>query len=83
MAAMHARGELAVGETFVHESIVGSLFRGEIIEELSVSGGDGKPPIKAVRPTISGQAWITQFARVVVHPTDPFPSGYRVADIWA
>ena len=29
-----------------------------------------------------GQAWITGFASYVVDPTDPFPDGFTVGDIW-
>ena len=28
------------------------------------------------------QAWVTQHCTVVVDPTDPFPTGYTVGDIW-
>ena len=28
------------------------------------------------------QAWITQFSTIVLDPTDPFPEGYMVGDIW-
>ena len=34
MAVMHARGELKVGEQFIHESIVGSKFIGTVEEQL-------------------------------------------------
>ena len=80
MAALHARGELAVGEDFVHKSIVGTTFVGRILEETVIGAGDDA--IRAVVPTVSGQAWITQYATVVVDPTDPFPDGYTVGDIW-
>ena len=36
----------------------------------------------AVVPSISGQAWITGMATYVLDPTDPFPEGYTVGDIW-
>ena len=36
----------------------------------------------AVVPTITGTAWITGFASYVVDPTDPFPEGYTVGDLW-
>ena len=38
---------------------------------------------RAIVPTITGQAWITGFARYVVDPTDPFPDGFTIGDIWA
>ena len=77
MAAMWAKGELAIGEPFCHESILGTTFTGLLKEETTVAG------IPAVVPEISGRAWITQHAQVVCDPTDPFPHGYTVGDIWA
>ena len=77
MAVLHARGELALGEAFVHESVVGSTFTGRLVEATSVGS------LPAVVPEITGTAWITQHAQVVVHPTDPFPEGFTVGDIWA
>lgn len=76
MAVLHAKGELAIGEGFVHESILGTLFTGRLVERTRVGDHD------AVVPTISGQAWITGFASYVVDPTDPFPEGFTVGDIW-
>ncbi len=77
MAVLHARGELGLQEDFVHESILGTLFTGRLLEETTVG------PHKAVVPTISGQGWITGFANYVIDPTDPFPTGFTVGDIWA
>ena len=37
----------------------------------------------AVIPQITGQAWITGIADYVVDPTDQFPDGFTVGDIWA
>jgi proline racemase len=33
MAVLHAKGQLPIGEDFVHESIVGSIFTGRLVEE--------------------------------------------------
>jgi len=38
MAQLHARGRLATGEAFVHESIIGSLFSGRVESETGVAG---------------------------------------------
>jgi proline racemase len=76
MACLHAKGELAVGDTFLHEGILGTVFTGRLIDETTV--GDHT----AVVPTIAGQAWITGFAQYVLDPTDPFPEGYTLGDIW-
>eukprot|EP00054_Salpingoeca_dolichothecata_P018622 m.114620 g.114620 ORF g.114620 m.114620 type:complete len:78 (-) comp22942_c0_seq2:159-392(-) len=68
--------ELKLNEKFVHESIIGTTFTGELLEETQVG------EYKAVVPRIAGQAWITQICQVVVDPTDPFPEGFQVGDIW-
>jgi proline racemase len=77
MAVMHAKGELALDEDFVHEGILGTLFTGRLVRETRV----GEHP--AVVPTLTGSAWITSFSQYVVDAEDPFPEGFTVADIWS
>ena len=77
MAVMHARGELDLHQDFVHEGILGTLFTGRLVRETRV----GDHP--AVVPTLTGRAWITGFSQYVVDAEDPFPDGFKVADIWA
>jgi proline racemase len=77
MATLHARGRLAIHEPFRHEGILGTVFTGRLVEETRI--GDRA----AVVPEITGQAWITGIADYVVDPTDPFPDGFTVGDIWA
>ena len=76
MAVLHARGELAIGETLRHYGPLGTVFEGRLIGETTVGG------VPAVIPTITGTAWITGKAQYVVDPTDPFPEGYTIGDIW-
>jgi proline racemase len=76
LAVMHARGEINVGESFVHESIIGTKFD-SVIESLTHVGG-----VDAVIPTVAGQAWITDISQVGLDPADPFPIGYTLADTW-
>jgi proline racemase len=77
MATLYAKGQLAVGEAFRHEGILGTVFTGRLVEEATIGA------YRAVVPTITGTAWITGSARYVVDPTDPFPDGYTIGDIWA
>ena len=70
MAQLHARGSLGLNQPFVHESIVGSLFYGQLIGEARV--GD----YPAVIPTIRGRAYISGFNTLVLDPEDPFPKGF-------
>ena len=53
------------------ESIVGRLVR-----ETTVG------PYPAVVPTLTGTGWITGINQYVLDPSDPFPEGYRVGDLW-
>ncbi|HEB52631.1 MAG TPA: proline racemase [bacterium] len=66
LAVLHAKGELAVGEWFDSESVIGTRFRARIVEQTTV--GD----YPAVVPEIEGSAWITAFATFVTDPTDPY-----------
>jgi proline racemase len=77
MATMHARGELELGREFRHESITDTVFMGRLVEEVDLAG------TRAVVPEITGHGWITGFADYVVDPTDPFPTGFTVGDIWS
>ena len=77
MAVLHATGRLPIGEDFRHEGILGTVFTGRLLEETLV--GDKR----AVVPQITGSAWITGIADYVVDPTDPFPEGFTIGDIWA
>jgi proline racemase len=76
MAVMHAKGQLPLGQDFVHESILGTTFTGRLVEETTVG------PYPAVVPTITGQAWIYGLSTYLVDPSDPFPEGFAVGDIW-
>jgi proline racemase len=76
MAVLHAKGELSLGTDFVHESILGTTFTGHLVKETRVG------PYDAVVPEITGQAWITGIAQYVVDPSDPFPEGFMVGDLW-
>ncbi len=74
LAVLRARGQIELGEELVHGSILGSRFHGRILGETTVGG---RP---AVIPAIRGRGWITGYHHYRVDPSDPFPTGYVVAD---
>ncbi|MEX4004431.1 proline racemase family protein [Paraburkholderia sp. EG285A] len=76
LAVMHAKGQIAVGETFVHESIIGSMFESRIDSVCAVGA------IPAIVPVVSGQAWISAISQVGVDPTDRFQDGFTLSDTW-
>jgi proline racemase len=77
MAALHARGQLRIGEDFFHRSIIDSEFVGRLVGETTI----GDRP--AVLPTITGRGWITGRSQWILDPSDPFPTGFTLGDIWA
>jgi len=72
MAALHARGELAIGERFVNESIIGTRFIGRLVAETEVGG------VPAVVPEVTGRAWITGAGEYLLDERDPFPAGFAL-----
>lgn len=76
MAALHARGVLDVGDRFVGRSIIGSRFDCRVEAEAVVGGK------RCIVPSLSGRAWITGVSQLMVDPTDPWPTGYRLTDTW-
>ena len=76
MALLHAKGEMAVGDRLTGVSIIGSEFNGKILGTTQVG------PLNAIRPQISGRAWVTGTHQHMLDPSDPWPQGYKVADTW-
>lgn len=70
IATLYANGELGLHDEFVYESITGSLFRGEIVQEIEFAGG------KAVIPQITGSAWITGLNEWIIDAADPLKYGF-------
>ena len=70
LAIHHARGELGLGEEMVIESLIGSRFEGQVIEETAFG------PYRAVVPEVAGQAHITGCCEFVVDPGDELGHGF-------
>jgi 4-hydroxyproline epimerase len=72
MAQWYAKGKLKKGDTFIHESIIGSKFTGRIEEETTLNG---KP---AIIPSIEGWAMITGYNTIIIDDEDPYAHGFQV-----
>ncbi|MFX0547274.1 4-hydroxyproline epimerase [Roseovarius sp. S1116L3] len=72
MAQRAAKGLLKVGDEFIHESIIGSLFRGRYEAEAEVAG---QP---AIIPSIAGWARVTGLNTIFIDERDPFAHGFVV-----
>ena len=74
MAHLAARGELAMGEPFVHESIIGTLFTGRI--EAMARVGD----FEAIVPSIEGWARVTGLNTIFIDDRDPCARGFLLPE---
>lgn len=70
MAQRVAKGQLKIGERFVHESIIGTLFEGVPMEAARVGTYD------AIVPSIEGWARVTGHNTIFVDDRDPLAHGF-------
>lgn len=70
MAAMYARGQLAVGQPFIYEGICDISFTGRILGTTRV--GD----FEAIIPEIKGMAYITAESTIILDDRDPLKNGF-------
>jgi proline racemase len=72
MAVLNDMGLLLDDIPFVHESIVGTTFRGRVVDRVEV----GEKP--AIVPEIEGSAWVTGEHTFLIDGDDPLKSGFRL-----
>jgi proline racemase len=72
MATLYAKNELPLHQEFVYESIIGTLFRGILVDTAKVGEFD------AVIPEITGAAYITGFNQFVIDPDDPLKFSFQL-----
>ncbi|GAB3020889.1 4-hydroxyproline epimerase [Bowmanella dokdonensis] len=72
MAQLYAKGKLRVGDSFVHESIIGSQFVGRIEALTNLAEKD------AIVPSIQGWARTIGYNQILVDDGDPYAHGFEV-----
>lgn len=72
MAQWFAKGKLKPGDDFVHESIIGSLFKGRIESVTEVEGRT------AILPSIEGWAQVHGHNTIWVDDEDPYAYGFEL-----
>ena len=72
LAHLHAKGRLKVGQTFVHESYIGSRFIGRVEAETLIGERSG------IVPSIQGSAVMTGLSTIWIDEDDPFHAGFTV-----
>ncbi|MET3574941.1 proline racemase family protein [Bhargavaea ullalensis] len=70
LATLYAQGKIGQDEPFVHESIVGTLFRARVLGTTDAGGRE------AVLTEVSGSAWIMGMHRFFYNERDPLREGY-------
>ena len=85
MAVLSAMGMLGEpDQVFTHESIIGTRFRGRVVERLTLPGPDLTTPnsqsesIDAIVPEIEGEAYITGENTFIIDERDPLVYGFRL-----
>ncbi|MHB2168777.1 4-hydroxyproline epimerase [Alsobacter sp. R-9] len=74
MAQWAALGKLGVGDAFVHESIIGTMFKGRVERAAKVG------PYDAIIPSIEGWARMTGYNTIFIDDRDPLAHGFQVKD---
>lgn len=72
MAVLHNKGKLKIGEYFVHQGIINSMFTGRILEEKVIN------QYRGIIPQITGSAWITGTHQFFIQDKDPYPQGFEI-----
>lgn len=72
MAQWAAKGKLNVGDSFVHESFIGSKFTGRVEARAKVGDYDG------IIPSVEGWAMVTGYNTIVIDDDDPYAFGFQV-----
>lgn len=72
MAVLNDMGLLLDDVPFIHESIVGTTFKGRVVERVEVGEK------LAIVPEIEGSAWITGEHTFLIDGDDPLKSGFRL-----
>ncbi|MEL6917684.1 MAG: 4-hydroxyproline epimerase [Bacteroidota bacterium] len=72
MAQWYAKGKLKLGDTFIHESYIGSQFIGRVESETSLND------IKAIIPSIQGWAKVYGYNTITIQDDDPYAQGFQV-----
>ena len=70
MAALYGKGQLRVGEEFIAESLIGTIHRGRIKQEVNIG------QYKGILPEVSATAYITGINQYVIDPRDPLKAGF-------
>ncbi len=76
MAQLFAKGKLKLGDTFTHESYIGSQFVGKVEDVVELK--KGTETITAIKPSIQGWAKVFGKNCITIDDEDPYAFGFIV-----
>lgn len=74
LATLHAQGALGIGETYRYQSIIGTEFRGRILETCQAGSMSG------IIPEVSGSAHVVGIHTFFAADEDPFRTGFLLPE---
>lgn len=72
LAQLFSKGKIKIGESFTHESFIGSKFIGRVEQDAIV--GDKN----AIIPSIQGWAKVYGYNTIYIDDNDPYAHGFQV-----
>ena len=72
LAVLDAMGLLPPDRPFVHESLIGTLFRGSVVRRSEIAG------LATISPEVEGAAWITGEHAFLIDDDDPLREGFCI-----
>lgn len=72
LATLYAKGQIKLGQESIHESIIGTTFRGKVVSQTKINGFD------AIIPEITATAYTMGIATFVLSPHDPMKHGFLI-----
>ena len=72
LASLYAKEQIKLGQESIHESIIGTTFRGKVVSQTKINGFD------AIIPEITATAYTMGIATFVLSPHDPMKHGFLI-----
>ena len=72
LATLYAKGQIKLNQESVHESVIGTTFKGKVVSQAKVNGSN------AIIPEITGSAYTTGINTFVLSPDDPMKHGFLI-----
>ena len=72
LATLYAKGQIKLNQESIHESVIGTTFKGKVVSQTKVNGFD------AIIPEITGSAYTMGINTFILPPNDPVKNGFLI-----